>query len=172
MVFPAIGMLTVFLHAGLLGAVLAGSSAPLEDIATTPLRDQHGLEDSLEAHRGRALVVFVVDARRLRKIKAWERELRGRFEELQVLRVAEVPAEPTTTYERVAEKLASRVPEDVSVLIDMESRWAAVLGLDPSQPNLLLVGPDGELVAAFRGRHEPELAATVVEHVESLLAAP
>ena len=86
--------------------------------------------------------------------------------------IAEVPADPPTTYERVVEKLGERIPDDVSVLIDMESLWAGALGLDSTLPNLLLVDREGNLSATYQGRYEPGLGATVVKHVEVLQATP
>ena len=164
-----------FLAATLIAGTLVGQTLPfpeaLETLRGLRLTDQHGAEDSLEAHRGSVVVVVVVDARRLRTIKAWERDLRERFEALEVLRIAEVPTDTATTLERVAAKLREQVPEGVSVLIDLESRWARELELDTSRPNLLLVDADGRLRAIHAGRHEPGLAAVVAGDLEVLVAA-
>ncbi len=153
-----------------LAATAAAEQPSLKPLAALELRDLRGGTDSLAAHRGRPVVVMVVDARRLRTLKVWERDLRGRFGDLDYLRIADVPREPPTTYERVAEKLAQRVPEEVQVLIDMNGFWSTTLGLDTSRPNLLLMRADGTLAAAFEGRHDPQLAATVAAEVERLAA--
>jgi hypothetical protein len=155
--------------------ILAGAAQPataVGELAVLRLRDQHGVEDSLVAHRGRVVVVMVVDAERLRGLKAWERDLRERVEGFEVLRIAEVPLEPPTSYERVAAKLAEQVPEGVSVLIDLERRWAAALGLDASRPTLLLVDREGRLAATAAGRHEPALGAEVAARLAALVGAP
>jgi hypothetical protein len=165
-------MLTGLVNLLLAGAMLTHPAASLQEIDGLRLRDQYGVEDSLAAHRGRVVVVMVVEARRLRTLKAWERELRERFDDIEFLRIAEVPDDPPPSYERVAAKLAEQVPEGVPVLIDMERRWAATLGLDPSRPNLLLVNPAGGLEAVFAGRHDPGLAAEVAARLDELMGRP
>ena len=165
-------MLTGFANLLLAGAMLTHPAASLQEIDGLRLRDQHGIEDSLAAHRGRVVVVMVVEARRLRTLKAWERDLRERFDGIEFLRIAEVPDDPPPSYERVAAKLAEQVPEGVPVLIDMERRWATALGLDPGRPNLLLVNPAGGLEAVFTGRHEPGLAAEVAARLDELVGRP
>lgn len=145
---------------------------PLDAVEGLVLRDQYGVEDTLRAHRGRVVVVMVVDAKRLRTLKAWERDLRENFEQLDYLRIAEVPADTTTTWERVASKLAEQVPDGVSVLIDMEGRWGVELALDTSRPNLIVVDGSGRVRATYAGRHEPALAAVVISDLEKLVAGP
>lgn len=160
----------------LLAALLAGGAfAPAADtpslasIASLELRDLEGNLDSLDAHRGQAVVVMVVNARRLRTLKAWEKDLRDRFADLHYLRIADVPRDPPTTYERVVAKLGQRVPEEVPVLIDMDGAWSTALGLDTDRPNLLLVRPDGTLAATFEGRHGLELADRVAASLRELM---
>lgn len=153
-------------------ALLSQGAASLADLEDVQLRDQFGKSDSLAAHRGRVVVVMVVDAKRLRNLKPWARALREHFDDVETILIAEVPADPPTTYDRVVEKLGERIPEDVPVLIDMESLWARTLGLDTSRPNLILVDRNGTLSVTYQGRYEPGLAATVVKHIEVLLAAP
>lgn len=148
------------------------AATPLDAVSGLRLRDQYGVEDSLDAHRGRTVVVIVVDAKRLRTVKAWERELRERFDSLDYLRVAVVPADPPTTWERVADKLREQVPEGVPVLIDLDRRWATELELDTSRPNLLVVDAGGRLAASFAGRHDPALAAVVTDNLAALVTAP
>ena len=142
----------------------------LDAVEALALRDQYGTEDMLRAHRGRVVVVMVVDAKRLRTLKAWERDLRDRFEDLDYLRIAQVPAESRATPERVASKLLDQVPDGVSVLIDMESRWGTELRLDTSRPNLIIVDGSGRVRATYAGRHEPGLAAVVISDLEKLVA--
>jgi hypothetical protein len=72
----------------------------------------------------------------------------------------------------VAEKLSARVPEGVSVLIDIDRRWAAALDLDTGRPNLLIIDPEGRLTATFRGLCTPELEAPVMHRLEQLLERP
>ena len=142
------------------------------EVAELVLPDQRGDRDSLSAHRGNVVVTMVVTARRLRNLKGWERDLRERFEEVEFLRVADVPEDPPVTYRDVADKLADRVPEEVAVLIDVDRRWANALGLDTDRPNILLIDRQGHLVARFRGRSEPELVEEVSLRIEELLRKP
>jgi hypothetical protein len=145
----------------LLGAALLGQTPA---VAELELADHTGGADRLAAHRGEVVVVMIVTAKRLRNLKGWERELRDRYDEIHYLRIADIPEEPPVTYEQVAKKLSTRVPEDVPILIDLDRRWATELELDTSRPNLLLIDRAGKLVASFRGRMEPAL-------LEELLAA-
>ena len=154
----------------LLAALLL--SAPTHDVAGVTLTDQRGRTDRLVDHRDRVVLVMVVTAKRLRNLKAWERDLHERFEALDFLRVADVPSEPPVTVEQVSAKLVRRVPERVSILIDIERAWATQLELDTQRPNLLLYDRQGRLAAQFRGRHEPELAARVADEIARLLGRP
>lgn len=165
-------MLKILHFALLMLGLLSQSTPSLASLEHVQLRDQYGSTDSLAAYRGNVVVVMVVDAKRLRNLRPWARELRSQFETLNTILIAEVPVDPPTTYERVVEKLNERIPDDVSILIDMESLWAQTLDLDASRPNLLLVDRAGKLSATYRGKHEPGLAATVVKHLEVLMAAP
>jgi hypothetical protein len=153
----------------LLVGLLLGIPMELSELG---LPDQHGNQDSLAAHRGNVVVAMVVTARRLRNLKGWERDLRARFEEVDFVRVADVPEDPPVTYRDVADKLATRVPEEVAVLIDIDRRWSSALDLDTGRPNLLLIDADGRLVASFRGRAEPALVDEVASRIEELLRDP
>jgi hypothetical protein len=165
-------MPAIFYHTLLVLVLLSQNTLSLAGLEHVELRDQYGYPDTLAAHRGRVVVVMVVNAKRLRNLKPWSRELREHFDDLDTILIAEVPTDPPTTYERVVEKLGKRIPDEVSVLIDMESTWAQALDLDASRPNLLLVDRAGDLVATYHGSHEPDLATTVVKHIEDVLAGP
>jgi hypothetical protein len=117
------------------------------------------------------VLVTVVHAKRLRKLKSWERALRERLDEVHYLRIADVPTDPPVTHEEVAEKLRKRVPEEVSILIDLERRWARALELDTSQPNLLIFDRSGRLVSSYRGGRNRFLEAYVTRELEKLLEA-
>jgi len=150
----------------LLGALVLGQVPPVAELELT---DQYGNSDSLSAHRNHVVVAMVVTAKRLRNLKSWEKSLREHYEDVHFLRIADVPAEPSVTLDRVARKLRGRVPEDVPILIDVERHWAQALDLDTGRPNLLLIDRDGKLRAAFRGRSEPELLDEVQTAMKSLV---
>ena len=150
----------------LLAATLATA---VPDIAEISLRDQYGQEDSVAAHDDAVVVVIVIDAKRLRKIKAWEKGLLERIPGLEFMRIADVPSEPPVTEARVAEKLIARVPKGVSVLIDMDRRWATALSLDTSQPNLLLFNRQGKIAARYRGHPTDGFLERVATRVRQVL---
>lgn len=163
-------MLIILLSVLMLSSIPADQNAALDAVRQLSLPDQHGTEDSLQAHEGKVLVVLVVTAQRLRNIRPWERDIREQFEDVDILRITDVADDSPATYERIATKLQERVPEEISVLIDIERRWATALGLDTGRPNILLIDGGGTLVAAYRGRHSPELAAAVIDELRSMLA--
>jgi hypothetical protein len=136
------------------------------------LRDQHGREDSVAAHLGRPLAVLVVSARRLRRLKDWQKELDRRVDGVDFLRVADVapePGDPPPRFEDVAATLRKRVPEEVPVLIDLERRLARELDLDTREVNVLLLDASGGSVGRLRGRPTPE---TLEQATARLLALP
>jgi len=155
------------------GAALqdAAKKAAIPPALTVELRDQYGRGDSLVAHRGKPQVVFVVSAARLRRLKDWEVELDRRLEGVAFLRVADVPPEPgqpPPRFEEVAKALRKRVPEEVSVLIDLERRFARDLELDTREVNVLLFDAAGGWVGHLRGRPTPGNLDQVTTRLESL----
>lgn len=146
----------------------ARSVGPLADLV---LRDQRGREDSLRNHQGQVVLVEVIDARRLRRLKSWEETLRERVDGFHAMRIADVPRDPPVTHDEVADKLRERVPEDVPVLIDLEGEWARSLELETSQPNILVFDREGRLVSSYRGRLNRFLEEYVVRDLEDLLEA-
>jgi hypothetical protein len=150
----------------LLGAAVLGQAPSVADLELT---DQNGASDSLAAHRDHVVLVMVVTAKRLRNLKAWEKELREPYEGIHYLRIADVPEAPPVTHEQVARKLAARVPEGVPILIDLERRWSREMELDTGRPNLLLFDRHGRLSAAFRGRMEPALLDEVRAALDRLV---
>lgn len=152
----------------LLAAVTLAAASGMGALADARLPDQRGGSDSLVAHRGNAVVVVVVDARRLGTVRKWEQDLLTRFPKLHVLTVADVNETRPTTVERVSSVLAKRVPPEVAVLIDIERLWAHEFALDTAAPNLILFDAGGAVVARFRGRYSAELAAEVSGQVGAM----
>jgi hypothetical protein len=130
-----------------------------------PLVDQFGREHGLEPSRAATVVALVVTAKQLRSLKGWELELQKRLAGVSFLRIADVPAQPPVTWERVAEKLRERVPSQVPIGIDLARSWATLYGLDTSEVNVLVFAPGGELAARFRGRRSKPLVEQVVAAV-------
>lgn len=133
------------------------------------LLDQFGVPGSLTDNAGSVQVVIVVSAKRLRRIKPWEQALRQRFGDLPLLRVADVPRTAPTTHAQVADKLARRLPPDLSVLIDLEGRWADEHGLDTRVPNLLLFARNGQLVAREAGMYSDSGFVAFATRVQAML---
>jgi len=131
------------------------------------LPDQFGEPVGLDVEAGQVQVAIVVSAKRLRRIKPWEKALRLEFPDLVVVRIADVPRSSPTQYETVAEKLRKRLPPDVAVGIDLEGKWATTLELDTSVPNILLFDTSGELVYRQSGMYKkskfPPLQAALIE---------
>lgn len=142
------------------------AAASLEALAAVSIRDQRGREDSLGAHRGRPVVAFVVTAKRLRSIRAWEEALRARYDVPTYLHVADVPESPPAKYESVASKLRGRVPEEVSILIDMERTWAKTLALDTAETNALVFDGAGALAGQVRGKPTPGALVHIAKALE------
>jgi hypothetical protein len=136
------------------------------------LRDQFGEAGQVAEHKGKAVVVIVVTARRLRTVKPWEQALLERYGDLQTILIADVPDEPPPSYDRVAAKLSQRVPDGVRVLIDLERAWATELSLDTSQPNLLLLDPEGRLVTSHAGRWSPDGGSELFAAIDRLIGRP
>lgn len=134
---------------------LAITAAQLFQLPAGSLPDQFGREDRVET--GDPVVVIVVSAQKLRKLKKWEVAIRERYQDLRIVRIADVPpSDPPASYEAVAGRLRERVPDEVPVLIDVERVWASGFDLDTTLPNLLVLDDDGALKGTVRGRFGPE----------------
>jgi len=146
----------------------ASAPRPADAVASIQLVDQLGRADALERHRGRPVLAMVVEAGGLRQLRAWEIALRDRLPDLDFFRVADVPRGRGITRQKVLDRLGGRVPDEVSILIDMEGRWAGALGLDTSTPNLLLFDARLELAHVFQGRQTGPMVDRVVAAVLAL----
>ncbi len=146
--------------------------APGEGSAASPppLRDQQGALRSLADLRGRPVVALVVGVARLRRIRGYEEDLRKRVDGVAFLRIADVPREPPSSWERVARALRGRVPDEAPVLIDLQGAWAHAFELDAREVNLLVFDGEGNLRASRHGRREPALIDAVIRDLEPLLA--
>lgn len=144
------------LLAAIAATAVAGAAEP--DTAELPqLVDQFGQPVALDRDTGEVQVAIVVSAKKLRRIKAWEKALRKEFPDISVVRVADVPQSSPTDYAKVAEKLRKRLPEDVPVGIDLAGEWASALDLDTSVPNVLVFDAAGELAFRQSGMYKKAL---------------
>jgi hypothetical protein len=121
------------------------------------------------------VVALVAELRGLRRLKDWEVELRDRLGdaagEVRFLRVADAPENRGVTRERVLDKLEGRVPEEVSVLIDLDGAWRRAYGLDTRRPNVLVFAVDGGLRRTVLGEPGGEIAERVAHWIRELLPA-
>ena len=99
-------------------------------------------------------VVFVVDARRLRLVKAWEVALDDRYDRITTYRVASLPAD--ADLDAVRRRLTPKIPPEVSVHLDAGGSWASEFDLDISRPNLLFFDSQGTLFHRVEGRYSRE----------------
>jgi hypothetical protein len=145
---------------------LLGAGARAE-VAVLDLLDQFGSPGGLNGEGATLQVAIVVSAKRLRRIKPWERALRERDPVVPLVRVADVPTTTPTEYDQVAAKLRKRLPEDVRVLVDLEGRWASTFELDTSVPNLLVFDGGGTLLARHQGMYSKALFDAFYADLES-----
>ncbi|MGI9341780.1 MAG: TlpA family protein disulfide reductase [Gammaproteobacteria bacterium] len=153
LLLAAVAAATVVLSVGVPVSAAADPGTP----ELPQLVDQFGAPVTLDRDAGEIQIAIVVSAKRLRRIKAWEKALRKEFPDLTVVRVADVPRSSPTDYEKVAEKLRKRLPEDVPVGIDLAGEWASALDLDTSVPNVLVFDQAGELAYRQSGMYKKSL---------------
>jgi hypothetical protein len=146
---------------------------PLALQAAPPaLPDQNGGSSGLQDYAGQAVLVIVVNGRKLRHVERWERSLRKQLPKLVSLRVADIRDEPRPALDQVAEKIRSRTPAGVNILIDMENQWAAEYELNTDEPCLLLFDSQHEVTAQFRGRANKRRVAEVLEQLTGQFPDP
>jgi hypothetical protein len=160
------------LTAFLLAAALADQPPALAELVQRALPDHVGGEYRLADHLGQPVVVMVVNAKRMRLVKDWERDLRKPFPELEIVRIADLPADSDATVEDVRDKYRGRIPDDVPVLIDIDRRWSTGLDLDTGRPNILILDAEGRLVASFWSRFKERIAKDVRAEIQAMLDAP
>ena len=119
-----------------------------------PLPSLRHAEVIVTASSERPTIVIVVSAKRLRLTKAWEIAIREKLDDLDIVRIADL--EHGANLDEVRSKLERRIPDEIDILLDPGSSWARTLELDASQPNLLLLLPDGSVQLLVRGRYSPE----------------
>ncbi len=131
--------------------------------------DQYGQPVAPDSDTHTVQVAIVVSAKRLRRIKPWEKALKKAFPDLRIIRVADIPRTSPTTYEKVAVKFRKRLPKGLSVGIDLEGEWAKRLNLDMNVPNLLLFDVNGRLAAVHSGMYKASRFEPVRADLESLI---
>ena len=156
--------LIIVLAAAGLSSATAGETVPM-------LPDQFGNSSGLDDYSGEAVLAIVASTRKLRWIGRWEETIRAEIPELVSIRVADVNDEPPPSFEKLVRILLKRVPENVSVLIDMRNLWATSYALDTSEPCLVLLDGDHNVVAKFRGRPKGQLVDDVMNALRSYFSA-
>jgi hypothetical protein len=135
------------------------------------LQDQYGQNGGLGDYTGEAVLAIVATPRKLRWIGQWEATIRAEMPGLMSIRIADVTDRPTPNYKKVADILRKRVPEDVSVLIDLQNQWANNYILETSEPCLVLFDSDHNVVAKFRGRPKGKLVDDVIDTLRDYFPA-
>ena len=142
------------------------------ELAPPPmLQDQYGQNGGLTDYTGEAVLAIVATPRKLRWIERWEAAIRAEMPSLMSIRVADVTDRPAPDYKKVADMLRKRVPEDISVLIDLQNQWASHYTLDTSEPCLVLFDSDHNVVAKFRGRPKGQLVDDVINTLRDYFPA-
>ena len=159
-----------------LSLLLAGLLLPLTLLGINAsklpsVEDQFGEAVAVGNSGSDVQVAILVSAKRLRRIKKWEKALRDRFPDLAIVRVADVPRNSPTEYEVVAEAFRKRLPPDLPVGIDLAGAWASELQIDPAVPNVLVFAGDGELEAVHSGMFSSELFAQAAADIDLLIKA-
>ena len=162
--FPLLYSILLIFASSVSLAAQAGLEGPV-----APLQDQYGVARGLDQHAGQVQVAIVVTAKKLRRLKPWERALRKNYPDLPVLRVADVPVTAPTEHEQVAKKLRKRLPEDIVVLIDLDGAWSRRYQLDVSVPNLLVFNAQGELRSVHAGLYKSALFAAFQQDLDAVL---
>lgn len=134
------------------------------------LRDQHGFSGGLDKQSSQIQIAIVVSAKRLRRIKPWEKALLEYDDGLRLIRVADVPQSTSVQYQQVADKLKKRLPEDVNVLIDLDGLWVGAFDLDSSHPSVLIFSQAGRLLAQHEGMYKKKLFAALLADLEEIQA--
>jgi hypothetical protein len=135
------------------------------------LRDQYGQNSGLGDYSGAPVLAIVATPRKLRWIGKWEAAIRADIPELMSIRIADVTDRPTPDYQKVADLLRKKVPEDISVLIDLQSQWASHYTLDTGEPCLVLLDSNHSVIAKFRGRPKGELVNDVISALRDYFPA-
>ena len=135
------------------------------------LQDQYGQNSGLGDYTGEAGLAIGVTPRKLRWIGRWEETIRAEMPGLISIRIADVTERPPPEHKKVADMLRKKVPEDISVLIDLQSNWANHYTLETSEPCLVLFDSDHHVVAKFRGRPKGELVNDVMDALRDYFPA-
>ena len=164
-------LFTALRFAALTGLFVSLAAQAAVDPLPPPLPDQFGELGGLDMRSTAEQLVIVVSAKRLRRLKPWERELRERYPDLDIVRVADVPVSGSADTEAVAAKLRKRLPDDVAVLMDMNGVWAQAFQLDTSVPNLLLFSSQLELLVQHAGFYKRADFERIHKEFDAVLTA-
>ena len=160
------------MHLLILLGLVSGSVAYGNELEQPPmLKDQYGQNGGLGDYTGQAVLAIVATPRKLRWIGKWEETIRAEIPGLISIRIADVSEQPPPDPNKVADMLRKRVPEDISVLIDLQRHWASHYTLETNEPCLVLFDSDHEVVAKFRGRPKGELVNDVMNTLRDYFPA-
>ncbi len=147
----------------LLVLLVLASALHAEPASPPVLSDHYGNAYPFEPKANEAVLVIVVDARKLRWLGKWEKKLRASLPALSSYRVTGSLDDPKPDYDSVAKAIRRHVFEEIPIGIDLEDYWANRYSLDIAEPCLLLLNGDQEVVARWRGRPRQELVTEVLE---------
>jgi len=136
------------------------------------LKDQFGREDGPALHRGAPLLVLYGQPPDLRRMKAWEVQVKEKAGgEIQVLRAVDArTVQGKKTEAQVNDRLQSTVPKEVSILVDWKGELAKFLSLSDVELSASLLDPKGKVCCTVVGPARDAPLAQVLETLALLRA--
>jgi len=144
-VVPRSGGLVVALAGVAIGLVMAGSAQAQQTRHDILLKDQFGQTDGPGRHSGQAMVLIYGKVDGMRRMKAWEDEIRkqvpGAVVVLRGLDARSVRHEKTEV--EVNERLQQVVPPDIAILVDWKGDLVRTYDLPDADVSITILDPKG-----------------------------
>jgi uncharacterized protein len=141
--------LTAFGASLLVGTAALAEEAPRQVL----LRDQYGKTDGPARHRGQTIVLLYGKVEGLRRMKAWEEQIRDKVPgALRVLRGLDARgARGQKTEAEVDERLQQSVPSSIAILIDWNGDFARTYDLPDASVSVTVLDPNGHACRTVAG---------------------
>ena len=128
----------------------ASRGADTNHLAAFVLQDQFGTNHTVSFPRARPLILLLGDRRGSEEVDAWIAPLKQRWDGVaDLLGIADVSAAPRFLRNRIREALRKQRPHPL--MLDFDGSVTDPLHCLPKTANLLVVAPDGRIVARESG---------------------